>query len=243
MKYFDSIYLINLPERVDRLKSATAELARVGWSIGSGGVEIFPACRFHESAGFPNAAARGCFHSHLECLRRALLEKRRRVLILEDDVAFTSSLPSLTASIKSKLESLEWDFVYFGHEDTGDIPRANSKTTNEEFQLVPWNGHILTTHFYGVNGRRLSKLVKHLESILSRPAGDPEGGPMTIDGAFYWFRQREDFVQTMIANPKLGWQRPSRSDLTPNLIDAFPILHPVTTLLRNLKHLADRRRS
>ncbi len=66
---------------------------------------------------------------------------------------------------------------------------------------------------------------------------------MTIDGAFHWFRQREDFIQTMIANPKLGWQRPSRSDLTPNIIDVFPMLDPVTTLLRNLKHLADRWRS
>src|SRR5260221_4365759 len=140
MKYFDSIYLINLPERVDRLKSATAELARIGWKIGSGGVELFPACRFHEPAGFPNPGARGCFHSHLECLRRALLENRRRVLILEDDVTFTSSLPRLATSIKSKLESSEWDFVYFGHEETGNIPRANSKTTNEEFQLVPRNG-------------------------------------------------------------------------------------------------------
>src|SRR5664280_337520 len=71
VEYFGGAYLINLPERKDRLNRVKKELARVGWEIGGNGVQIFPAFKFSEREGFPNAGARGCFFSHLECMRRA----------------------------------------------------------------------------------------------------------------------------------------------------------------------------
>jgi glycosyl transferase, family 25 len=239
-EYFSAVYLINLPDRADRLKSATVELARVGWGAGINGVNVFSARRFADAAGFPSAGARGCFHSHLECLRQAHLETRGSVLILEDDITFTSSLPRLTSSILLKLETSDWDFVYFGHERTGNIPRANRNTTDQELKFKMWTGSICTAHFYGVRGRILPRLIKHLDSLGNRPPGDPEGGPMTIDGAFDVFRQRNRDVKTIIADPKLGWQRPSRSDLTPRGFDTLALLRPVTFSIRRLKHCIDR---
>ena len=59
---------------------------------------------------------------------------------------------------------------------------------------------------------------------------------MPVDGAYNEFRLRNPDVNTLIAAPKLGWQRPSRSDLTPQLIDRIGPLRPLVSLLRSVKH-------
>ena len=43
---FGVTYLINLPERVDRLKSAKRQLSSVNWDIGPDGIRVFPALRY-----------------------------------------------------------------------------------------------------------------------------------------------------------------------------------------------------
>ena len=66
LDYFGAAYLINLPERKDRLKSATAEFARAGWRLGPDAVQLYAAQKFTDRAGFPGSASvRGCFHSHI----------------------------------------------------------------------------------------------------------------------------------------------------------------------------------
>lgn len=241
LDYFQAAFLINLPERTDRLRSAKKELAEVGWKIGTAGLELYPARKFTDRAGFPSVGTRGCTHSHLECLRRAHLGGRRNVLLLEDDIAFASSLPRLTPLVLSQLECKNWDFIYFGHEGTGEIGTADSGT--REVSLVPPKTEIITTHFYGVNGRILPRLLEHLNRIVTGTEGDQEYGPMPIDGAFNIFRRKNSDVQTLIANPKLGWQRPSRSDILPRSFDSLHFFRPLTTALRELKHLANRMRS
>ena len=83
----------------------------------------------------------------------ARAEKRRSVLILEDDVAFSSALPRLTPALVAQLDSLDWDIVFFGHFGTGDIPDARPNTAPDDLKLVPWTGEIQGMHFYAVNGR------------------------------------------------------------------------------------------
>jgi glycosyl transferase, family 25 len=232
---FGAAYLINLPERVDRLKSAKRQLARAHWRIGTDGVEIFPALRFAEPAGFLNVAVRGCFHSHLECLRRAHVDGRRNVLILEDDIGLTSSLPRLTSSIESQLAVEKWDFVYFGHGSTGDIPSANRHTEVGDVKFDLWTNDILGAHFYAVSGRILPRLLEYLSKIPNGRSGDPECGPMVPDGAYNVFRRNNRDVRCLIVHPKLGWQSSSRSDLTPHPLDRIVILRPINTALRRLK--------
>jgi hypothetical protein len=238
-EYFGVAYLINLPERTDRLRWAKKELARVGWNTGLTGVDVLPARRFAQRAGFPNAGVRGAFHSHLECMRRANLQQRRGVLILEDDIAFCSSLGRLTPSIISQLEAREWDFVYFGHNRTGEISNASSTTIPREIRFEAWTEEIQGLHFYGVSGRILSKVIAHLERVADGVEGDQEAGPMPVDGALNIFRRNNPDVRTLIAHPKLGWQRPSRSDITPGKLDSFRLLRPFATGFRNLKHVAN----
>jgi len=174
-------------------------------------------------------------------LRRAVGSGAKSVLLLEDDIALTSSLTRLIPSIVAQLNATTWDFVYFGHEYTGDINNANSRTTEVDF--VTADGEIRTTHFYGVNGRILKRLVLHLDRVAAGIEGDQEFGPMPIDGALNIFRRKNSDVKTLIAIPKLGWQRPSRSDITPRAFDKYPLLDEVMAPLRELKYVFKRWRS
>jgi glycosyl transferase, family 25 len=234
---FSTAYLINLPERKDRLRSATKELARVGWKLGADGVQLYPAQKFTDRGHFPNAGCRGLFFSHMTCLQDAQRRGQSNVILLEDDITFTSSLPKLTSSILLQLENIQWDFCYLGHEQTGDIGQANSQTT--EVKLVPYRGHILQSHFILFNGRVLSRLIAHLDRVASGIEGDQEYGPMPIDGAYNIFRRNPD-VHTVIAIPKLGWQRSSRSDITPRSIDNWRPVEPLTSAMRHLKYVVKR---
>jgi glycosyl transferase, family 25 len=240
---FGVTYLINLPERVDRLRSARQELARVGWSIAPTGVNVFPARRFDSAAGFQTIGERGCFSSHMECLRLALQEKRGDALVLEDDITFSSSLPRLVPSIMEQLRGSDWDFVYFGHEMTGAISHATRSTRSDDLRFVEYREGVLTAHFYGVRSKIQARFLEHLENLLRRPPGDPDGGPMSFDGALSFFRARNPDARTLIAVPKLGWQRPSRSDLAPNPADGVRVLRPLLALGRGLMHRIRRARS
>jgi glycosyl transferase family 25 len=223
---FASAYLINLPERTDRLKSAQAELDRLGWDV-----EVFPGRRFQDAAGFQNPGIRGCFNSHLDCLRQATGD----VLILEDDITFASVLGTL--NLQERIQSLDWDFLYLGHEQT-PFARAHKSTSDVRFE--PWGHPILCTHFHAIRERMIPRVISHMEAILRRPPGDPEGGPMSVDGAHWVFRERNPEVKTFVANPKLGWQRPSRSDLRPRGFDKVLLLRPALGLARKVKHALER---
>jgi glycosyl transferase family 25 len=237
---YPAAYLINLPERKDRLRSATKELARIGWKLGAGGVQLYAAQKFTDRGCFPNAGSRGTFFSHMACLKDAERQGQSNLILLEDDIAFTSSLPKLTPSILWQLESIQWDFCYFGHEQTGNIGQANFKTT--EVKLVPYRGHILQAHFVLINGRMLSRLIAHLDRVACGIEGDQEYGPMPVDGAYNIFRRNSD-VHTVIADPKLGWQHPSRSDITPSAVDNWRVLKSVTSAIRHLRYVANGWRS
>jgi len=227
-------YLINLPERRDRLRLAEEELNRIGWRLGSSGVVLYAATKFTDRAGFPSPSVRGCFMSHSDCLRDAIQQGTCNVLMLEDDVVLASTLPLLMSSLLSQLEIIDWDLCYLGHEGTGKISRATARTC--EVNLRPYDGELRTTHCYLVNSRILQRLVAHLDRLAAGTEGDPNYAPMPVDGAINSFRLLNGDVRTVIADPKLSWQRPSRSDISPKKFDDLRFLKPVISVLRNLKH-------
>jgi glycosyl transferase, family 25 len=234
LDYFGAAYLINLPERKDRLKSATKEFGRVGWVLGPGGVQLYAAQRSIERAGFSSPSVQGCFCSHFECISRAHQQGRKSILLMEDDIALSPAIHRLTPSIISQLEVTPWDFFYLGHGRTGDIGHANSHTA--EITLAPMTAEIGGTHFYAINGRIFARLLAHLDRVRTGIEGDQEFGPMPLDGAYNVFRRKNSDTRTLIAMPKLGWQRPSRSDISPRPIDKLKVLRPVLSLLRSCKH-------
>ena len=87
LNYFGGAFVINLKERTDRRRASEAEFHKLGWT----GVNVFPAFKFDDPAGFPFPSWRGCFYSHLGCLEAAHNCKMDSVLIFEDDIALSSS--------------------------------------------------------------------------------------------------------------------------------------------------------
>jgi len=225
--YFQRVYALNLPERKDRRQLIVQELEEAGMPLTPHRVEIFPAIRPDEAAGFPSIGARGCVCSHVAILKQAKQEGLRNILIVEDDLEISAKFRTDQAVIVEQLRQQDWDFVYFGH-----VEEVEQKSP---LALVPFSKGVMTTHFYAVNGRIFDRLVRFMEELQQRPPGHPDGGPMQIDGAYSTFRAQNPDVITLIASPNLGSQRSSRSDISPNWFDRIPGLRQLAGAARTSK--------
>jgi hypothetical protein len=79
--------------------------------------------------------------------------------------------------------------------------------------------------------------VSYLEAQLARPAGDPHGGPMHVDGSYSWFRRGHPELSTLIAVPEIGHQRASKTDVHDlGLRDRLPILRTAMAAVRRLRN-------
>lgn len=225
--YFSRTHVVNLPSRADRRDEMTRELAQVGMQFSAGRLEIFPAVRPSDPGGFESIGARGCFMSHLEILRGAQRAGAERVLIMEDDLAMSPRLRALEGQIVEALSSQPWGLVYLGH-FAPNLPVGPSP-------LVRSDERTIATHFYGVSASALGPLVAHLEAILERPPGHPDGGPMHYDGALTHFRRANPGL-TLFTSPSLGWQRSSRSDIAGGRwFDRVPVMRDGVAVLRRVK--------
>jgi glycosyl transferase family 25 len=236
--YFSRTYVVNLPERLDRRRDVGRELDGVGMPLCHGRVALFAACRPEEPLGFPNVGTRGCFMSHLEILRGALREGLDRILILEDDIAFSSAIPRLEAELVDALQEQEWGIFYLGHVGADHVPRAIRDTPRAE--LEEYRGDLQCTHAYAVNGHVIEEMIEYLEAILGRPPGHPDGGPMHVDGAINRFRLDHPKCRTLIANPNLAWQSASKSDISVGTLDRLPLIGQLADWSRVLKRSVSR---
>jgi glycosyl transferase, family 25 len=209
LKTFDLIQIINLKERRDRRAQMVSELRRLGLVLDQTGVELIEASRFADHAGFSSPGARGCFDSHLRALRRARELGARSTLILEDDCDFSNEIRRTLPSALTTLHGNTWSVFYGGyvrwsqHGAEMGSPIAHA-TPRDSF---------IGAHFIALASEAVKHLVPFLTAMQARPPGSPEGGPMHVDGAYDWFRAAHPHLQTWVANPVLGHQRPSRSDI------------------------------
>jgi hypothetical protein len=224
---FDRTYIINLPQRADRLHHILAEFARAGISLEAGRVEVFPAIKPDAAQGFPSIGARGCFLSHRGVLLGAMQDKLQRVLIVEDDLAFSDYLMNGGDEMLDGLDAMEWGLAYLGHN------MKMPQTTPPQFLAT--GDFTVGSHFYAVQGEAIPLLVTYLDAVLAREPGDPSGGPMHYDGALTMFRQAHPSVCTVAASEPLGYQCSSPSDITPRSWDKLPILRELSQLLRRVR--------
>jgi glycosyl transferase family 25 len=216
------IFVINLAHRIDRRRETERELQRVGWTA-----TFFPAILPDAAGGFPSIGCRGVFLSHLAVLKKARDLPSKTLIILEDDLDFSHDFTSQWEGAISALSSHEWSIFYGGH---------RLKNLPNGLTLIPPSTGVLTTHFVVVNQSAISPLIKGLEEMLSRPPGDPKGGPMYIDGAYSTIRAQNPELTTYAYCPSLGYQRPSRHDIGEvPWFDRSESLAPVIGLLRKLK--------
>ncbi len=233
LDHFDRAYVINLPERADRRRAIARELEGAGMPLQPGRVEIFPGIRPDSSAPFTSRGERGCFLSHLELLKRARAENLESVLVLEDDVIFSPRLKNEMDGILRQLHEEKWDSVYFGHSETvGETGRV---------KLVRHAGPRTGTFFYGLKRDLIPRLIGFLEEVMTRPKGHPDGGPMHVDGAYWFYRDRHPEVVTLLAAPSLVVVKSSRSDVGPKWFDGLPGLRQAASAARRVKAFLQRR--
>lgn len=228
-RQFDRVRIINLRRRQDRRRETEAELAAQGDRVDGAHCAFFAAIEPDDAAGFPNAAVRGCYLSHLGVLEEALRDRARDVLVLEDDIAFVRDIRRLGAEAMHQLEGMEWDIAYLGH-SRGNAPGKPV--------WLPVNGPMRHAHCYAVRTPVLRRLVAFLQLLLTRPPGDPQGGPMHVDGALTTFIAGNPDVRAFYFSRNLAYQRPSRTDLhRPSQLDRTPLLNRLADPLRRVKRL------
>jgi len=210
LESFDRIYVINLRTRPDRRAEMDAQLRRVGLGLAAKNVTLFDAVRPENRGEFASIGARGCFMSHLGVLNQALRSRLSRVLILEDDADFAPG--PHCAEVQARLELEDWDIFYGGYR-LDAVPPSRLACVR-----LPSTQRVETTHFIAFRGQELiSSLVGYMEAQLRRPAGDPQGGPMDVDGTYSWFRREHGHYTTLLAAPPIAYQRASKSDVLARL--------------------------
>lgn len=225
--FFVLTRVVNLPARADRYREISAQLNALDMPFAAGEVEIFSAICPAEAAGFPSAAVHGCYLSHLEILRDARARGAANVLVLEDDLQVLPQDAETLYGMAEQLMERPWGLAYFGH--------SAPSTPAQPPGWVSFQGELRTTHFYAVHGSIFSRLIEYLEDCLKRPPGHPVGGPMEYDGALNMFRLWHPDTVTLIAQPSLGGQRSSLSDIHPSGKRRISGIRPATTLARLLR--------
>lgn len=225
--FFDRIYVLNLPERKDRLAEMTAELAKVGASFDDPNIQLFPASRPSDMGKFPSIGARGCFTSHREMLHDAERNGYQRIMIIEDDLDFAEDFSGKAPAILRALSEHDWSMFYGGYEElTLDAKGLNALAPDQRVQ---------TTHFVCLAGKAIIQAREYLDLLASRDAGHQEGGPMHVDGAYSWFRKHHPALQAFAVSPPLGVQRASRSDIADlKWYDKAPVIKQIAQIARSL---------
>ncbi|MGS2718063.1 glycosyltransferase family 25 protein [Eionea flava] len=225
--YFDQTRIINMKSRTDRRQETEEEFQRYQLPVNTDKVQFFNAITPNTPDSFPNIGAKGCFMSHLTLLETAIEENANTLFLLEDDIQFSNQILEHGQKATDALKETDWDIAYFGH-------LLKSSSTSPHWK--PVSEPMLLSHCYAVNGRAIKKLAEFLRQMLTRPAGDPKGGPMHYDGALNTFLSQNSDIKAYYYSKNLGYQRPSKTDIhQSSIIDRHPLLKPASKYYRKLK--------
>ena len=152
--------------------------------------------------------------SHLCVLDEAAKNKFRRILICEDDLNFVYDFNSRIDQVLAQLSRIDWALFYGGYRLYDGFGLQNARKDDRCIIAMPATQTIGTAHFLAFQGQSIASAGRYLKEMVARSPGDLRGGPMHVDGAYSWFRKDNPQFTTVIATPELGYQRPSRSDIS-----------------------------
>jgi len=229
--YFERIYIINLAERVDRRDEMEEQLNKINLSLAHPKIHLFSATKPDSAGEFESIGTRGCFMSHLGILKHVKSLQLNRILILEDDVNFTSDFSSRINQVINELSLHSWQLFYGGYLHLSGLDNKSNSSVVKISPSVAFHG----AHFVAFQGNAIDQLVDFLELLITRKNGDPLGGPMHVDGAYS--RYREQGYETYLAIPELGYQRASRTDIHKlTWYDRLPVMRYLFSRVRKLKN-------
>lgn len=230
LSFAERIFVINLPERTDRRRDIRRQFERAGWNPDALAIRYFDAVKPPDASPFPSIGARGCFMSHLGVLTEAAEVGLASIAIFEDDLDFANGFDRRLETVAQALDETDWKIFYGGYE-TQSPPAADGPITKAGPDI-----DLRTTHFICFRGEAIPLARDYLQEMLKRPAGDPQGGPMHVDGAYQWFRGAYPDLACFIATPPLGVQRSSKSDVAPlKWFDRTPVVSSAVAALRRLR--------
>ena len=118
--FFDAIYCINLARETARWREVTARFTRLGILHRVRRFEAIPAQPNHHI---------GCGLSHRAVVEEASRHGLENLLVLEDDVVFTTDVIEGLQTALQELRGREWKMLYLGacrwHQDFPPLPGAN----------------------------------------------------------------------------------------------------------------------
>ncbi len=248
LDYFDQIYIINLEFRKDRLAEMSAEFGKIGIDFHHPKINVFKAIRPESFEDWPTQGAKGCYLSHIAVLKDARKNGYERIIVLEDDVNFVQYFNILMDETIQQLKKTTengkpWDIFYGGHrvknatqKEMMQAYKQNKLFSQNLFKPTP-ETEIYCLHFIALTKQIIPKTIIYLETIMSKPMGDPTGGRMHADGAYNWFRNTHKDALVLMAYPQLGFQRSSRTDIhTLRWFDRLPLFKVAVTVARKIKN-------
>ena len=132
--WFDKIYCISLTTRADRREEAKRQFASVG---------LGERVEFHLVEKHPANCEQGIYESHLQCMKKGVEARARRILIFEDDVVFARFSPAKLQNTADFLETTpDWKMLFLGC-----MVRYSRRTANPSVMRV---GFRSLTHAYAV---------------------------------------------------------------------------------------------
>lgn len=234
---FKATRIINLESREDRRLEVTSEFARLGLAIDGDRIKFHTASRFDAAHPFPSIGAKGCFYSHLAVLEEAKSKKFESVLILEDDCDFIGTIESAFLRATEALLATDWDIFFGGHEDL-----VCDENLTEAIQPIKSGSWIRGTHFVAFRKTAIDAILPFLHEEIEHLANDPLGASRGIDAAYTHFGRKFPEFRYFVAWPKLGYQRPSRTDVQePSAYDRLPLINSIVVPARKLKRFLKKR--
>ncbi len=189
--YWDKIYCINLPSRVDKWRECEAEFRKYGLTQ----VERSDGVPWKE-AGHINALG-GCVTAHLNVFKKIVANNFQRTLILEDD--FEIIHKDFHKRWEEIIEEVpeQWDMLYLG----GHYAEPPKYRVSEHIIRI---GRMMTTSSYAINYKTAEELIP-LFTNSSKP-----GSSDAADNLLYGTHLEK---LCFITTPRLMSQRPGLSDI------------------------------
>lgn len=197
---FYGIALRDQPQRRRRLEQ---EMRRLGVDV-----HVHLADRPPDAGGFESIGMRGCFESHLACLRTARDDGAEVAVVAEDDLMVAAAFARHAPAVERWLRDQDWSVLYLGYLE------EQSPTWFEPVELVGpgvaagegW--HTQGSHMYAVHSRALDALIANFEER------QVEGGhKISPDGVISEFHRDED-IRPLFCVPNLAYQAPGQSSIT-----------------------------
>jgi GR25 family glycosyltransferase involved in LPS biosynthesis len=166
-------------------------------------------------------------------LRDAVSQNFERILIFEDDLNFVPDFNERMTDVIATLKGEDWSMFYGSYA----MEPPPQPIAGKALIQIKSTDSIRNSDFVSFRGPAIRQTVSYLETLMSRPAGDPAGGPMHVDGAYGRLRYEFPSIKTMLAAPPLGYQRSSRTDIHPlRWFDRTPVVRQTIGLLRKLRN-------